>query len=118
MLVTFTPAALDVVARVRASRGEAPLVFVFGTGCCEGTAPHLFANHHVGPTQQEVGRAGEIPVFADDHVRGLYAGRAVTIDVEEDALADGFSAEVALGYRFVLRQPGAADRYTGGQSTR
>jgi len=104
--VTCTPAALDVVARVRASRGEAPLVFVFGTGCCEGTAPHLFANHHVGPTQLEVGRAGDVPVFADDHVRSLYPDRTVLIDVEEDPLADGFSAEVALGYRFVLRQRG------------
>jgi hypothetical protein len=27
----------------------------------------------------------------------------VVIDAEEDALADGFSAEVELGWRFVLR---------------
>jgi hypothetical protein len=33
----------------------------------------------------------------------LYAGRRVVIDAEEDALADGFSAEVELGWRFVLR---------------
>jgi uncharacterized protein (DUF779 family) len=118
MQVTFTPAALDVVTRVRASRGEVPLVFVFGSGCCEGTAPHLFANHHVGPTQREVGRAGEVAVFADDHVRGLYAGRSVVIDVEEDPLADGFSAEIALGYRFVLRAAAAGRGYTAGQSNR
>src|SRR5262245_34240226 len=103
MTVTFTPAALAVTERVRASRGEATWRFVFGEGCCEGTAPHLFADHHVGPTQQEVGRAGVVPVFADERLRGLYAGRALLIDVEEDPLADGFSAEVALGYRFVLR---------------
>ncbi len=103
MTVTFTPAALDVVARVRAARPEAPLVFVFGEGCCEGTAPHLFAQHHVGPTQHEVGRANDVPVFADEHVRALYGDRAVRIDVVEDPLADGFSAEVELGYRFVAR---------------
>jgi uncharacterized protein (DUF779 family) len=118
VVATFTPAALDVVARVRASRGNAPLVFVFGAGCCEGTAPHLFADHHVGPTQQEVGRAGDVPVFADDHVRRLYAGRAVVVDVEEDPRADSFSAEVALGYRFVLRRPPAGGCHAGGQSTR
>jgi uncharacterized protein (DUF779 family) len=105
--VAFTPAALAVVERVRASRGEAArLVFVFGAGCCEGTAPHLFADHHVGPTQSEIGRAGDVPIFADDHVRGLYAGRRVVVDVVEDPLADGFSAEIELGWRFVLRPGG------------
>jgi len=101
--IVFTRAALDVLGRVRAARGDVPLVFVFGEGCCEGTAPHLFANHHVGPTQAEVGRADGIPVYADDHLRRLYAGRTVTIDADEDPLADGFSAEVELGWRFVLR---------------
>jgi uncharacterized protein (DUF779 family) len=101
--VVFTRAALDVLGRVRAARDDVPFVFVFGEGCCEGTAPHLFANHHVGPTQAEVGRADGIPVYADDHLRRLYAGRTVTIDADEDPLADGFSAEVELGWRFVLR---------------
>lgn len=105
MTVVFTQAALDVLRRVRAARGDVPLVFVFGEGCCEGTAPHLFANHYVGPTQAEVGRADGVPVYADDRLRGLYAGRTVTVDVEEDPAADGFSAEVELGCRFVLRQP-------------
>jgi uncharacterized protein (DUF779 family) len=103
--VVFTDSALEVLRRVRAARGDAPLVFVFGEGCCEGTAPHLFANHWVGPTQAEVGRADDVPVYADDHLRGLYAGRTVTVDAEEDPAADGFSAEVELGWRFVLRQP-------------
>ena len=103
MDVRFTPAALAVVRQVRAARGEAPVVFVFGEGCCEGTAPHLFANHHVGPTQFEVGRAVDVPVFADAHIRQLYGDHTVMIDVEEDPLADGFSAEIELGYRFVMR---------------
>ena len=42
-------------------------------------------------------------MLAGERMRRLYAGRRVVIDAEEDALADGFSAEVALGYRFVLR---------------
>jgi uncharacterized protein (DUF779 family) len=102
MTVTFTPAALAVVERVRASRGPVAWRFVFGEGCCEGTAPHLFAEPHVGPTQHEVGRAGDIPVFADDRLIGLYKDRGLLVDVDEDPLADGFSAEVALGYRFKL----------------
>lgn len=101
--VEFTAAALRVVRQVQAARAGAPLVFVFGEGCCEGTAPHLFAHHVVGPDEREVGRAGEVPVLAGDRMRALSGGRRVVIDVEEDPRADGFSAEVELGWRFVLR---------------
>ena len=103
MTVEFTETALRVVRQVQAARPGAPLVFVFGEGCCEGTAPHLFANHVTGPNEREIARAGDVPVLAGDRMRGLYASRRVVIDAEEDPLADGFSAEVELGWRFVLR---------------
>jgi uncharacterized protein (DUF779 family) len=101
--VEVTEQALGVVRLVEAARPGAPLVFVFGEGCCEGTAPHLFAHHVVGPDEREVGRAGAVPVLAGGRMRELYAGRRVVIDAEEDPLADGFSAEIELGWRFVLR---------------
>jgi uncharacterized protein (DUF779 family) len=101
--VEVSETALAVVRLVEAARPGAPLVFVFGEGCCEGTAPHLFAGHVVGPDEREVGRAGDVPVLAAERMRTLYAGRRVVIDAEEDTLADGFSAEVELGWRFVLR---------------
>jgi len=107
MQVSCTPAALEVVEQVKQARPGASLVFVFGAGCCEGTAPHLFTNHYVGPTHAEVGRAGSVPIFADAQILRLYAGRHLRIDVEADPAADGFSAEVELGYRFVLRTSGA-----------
>ncbi len=103
MRVEFTEAALRVVRQAQAARPGAPFVFVFGEGCCEGTAPHLFAHHVVAPNEEEVGRAGDVPVLAAERMRRLYAGRRLVIDAEEDPLADGFSAEVALGYRFLLR---------------
>jgi hypothetical protein len=92
-----------VVARVRAAHPDARLVFVFGSGCCEGTAPHLFTDYILTPAQERVGEVGAVGVFADAHVRRLYAGRRLTLDAEEDTLADGFSAEIPLGWRFVLR---------------
>jgi uncharacterized protein (DUF779 family) len=76
---------------------------VFGEGCCEGTAPHLFAHHVVGPDEREVGRAGTVPVRAGQRMRELYGDHRLVIDAVEDPLADGFSAEVAFGWRFVLR---------------
>jgi uncharacterized protein (DUF779 family) len=105
MRLQVTPRAEEVVAEVRAARPGEALVFVFGSGCCEGTAPHLFADYVLTAGQEEVGRVGGVGVFADAHVRGLYAGRTVVIDAEEDPLADGFSAEIPLGFRFVLRMP-------------
>ena len=103
MRVAATARAEQVVAEVRAAHPGAELTFVFGSGCCEGTAPHLFAGYTLTPEQQRVGSVGGVGVFADAHVRRLYHGRRVVIDAEEDALADGFSAEIPLGWRFVLR---------------
>lgn len=103
MTVALTAQAERVVRLVQAARPGAPLVLVFGEGCCEGTAPHLFAHHVVGPDEHEVGRAGDVPVLATARMRGLYAGRQLLVDAEEDPLADGFSAEIPLGWRLVLR---------------
>ena len=91
------------VARVRAAHAGEELVFVFGSGCCEGTAPHLFAGYTLTPEHENVGSLAGVDVFADAHLRRLYGNQTVVIDAEEDPLADGFSAEIPLGWRFVLR---------------
>jgi uncharacterized protein (DUF779 family) len=104
MDVRSTVQAEDVVRRVVAERPAATFVFVFGSGCCEGTAPHLFADYALTPAHEAVGSVAGVTVYADAHVRQLYERRTVTLDVEEDALADGFSAEIPLGYRFVLQR--------------
>jgi uncharacterized protein (DUF779 family) len=103
VIVGATATAEDVVARVRAARAGQALTFVFGSGCCEGTAPHLFADYVLTAAHEQVGEAGGVGVYADAHVRRLYADRRVVIDAEADPLADGFSAEIPLGWRFVLR---------------
>ena len=103
MRVEATEVAERVTGEVRAAHAGADLVFVFGSGCCEGTAPHLFADYGLTPEHERVGEVGGVGVFADAHVRRLYADRAVVIDAQADPLADGFSAEIPLGWRFVLR---------------
>ena len=104
MEVRSTTLAEEVVRRVVAERPAATFVFVFGSGCCEGTAPHLFADYALTPAQEPVGSVAGVTVYADAHVRGLYERRTVTLDAEEDALADGFSAEIPLGYRFIVKR--------------
>ena len=41
--VVLTSAATDALQRTRAARGD-DLVFVIGNGCCDSTAPFLFAS--------------------------------------------------------------------------
>jgi len=103
MRVEATPQADAVVVRVREAHPDDELVFVFGSGCCEGTAPHLFARYTLTPEQEAVGTVSGVGVYADGHIRRLYRDRTLVIDAEEDPLADGFSAEIPLGWRFVLR---------------
>src|SRR5207244_12353612 len=80
MRVGATPQAETVVAQVRAAHPGDELVFVFGSGCCEGTAPHLFARYTLTPEQESVGAVGGVGVFADAHVRRLYAARTIVIE--------------------------------------
>ncbi len=103
MRIEATPRALQVVGEVRAGRPGEAFSFVFGSGCCEGTAPHLFADYTRTPQHEQVGEIGGVAVLADAHVRRLYGARTIVIDVEADPLADGFSAEIPLGWRFTLR---------------
>jgi len=103
MRIEATPCALTVLDEVRVARAGSALSFVFGSGCCEGTAPHLFADYTRTAAHAEVGQVDGVVVLADDHVQRLYGDRHIVIDAEADPLADGFSAEIPLGWRFVLR---------------
>jgi uncharacterized protein (DUF779 family) len=106
MRIEATPLAVEVANEARGDRPADAFTFVFGSGCCEGTAPHLFADYARTAAHEHVGEVGGIGVFADGHVRRLYDARTVVIDAEKDPLADGYSAEIPLGWRFTLRVAG------------
>jgi len=103
MRIEATPHARDVLAAVRRDRPASTFTFVFGSGCCEGTAPHLFADYTRTRAHEGVGQIDGVDVLADAHLRRLYGGRTIVVDVEPDTLADGFSAEIPLGFRFTVR---------------
>ena len=100
MEVAITGAARAILERVKAQRDD--LVFVFGDGCCEGTAPLLFDHYCVDPEQVRVGELGGVPVYASPHVHRLYGNRRVVIDVDHRAVSDSLSLETGMGCRFVL----------------
>ena len=100
MEVAITGAARAILERVKAERDD--LVFVFGDGCCEGTAPLLFDHYCVDSEQIRVGELGGVPVYASPHVHRLYGNRRVVIDVDHGAVSDSLSLETGMGCRFVL----------------
>jgi uncharacterized protein (DUF779 family) len=108
--VVLTPAAADVVRRVREDRTGRDLSLVIGNGCCDGTAPFLFADYMAGPTERLVGESEGVRIFVDDLVASSFEGREVVVDAGEDPQPDSFSCEAELGFRFRLdRLPGAGE---------
>lgn len=102
MKVSASPQAESVVRKVAAS-GREDLVMVLGTGCCDSTAPFLYDHYYAGPDAVEVGRIGDIPVFAHQWLADLYAeGDGLEIDVDE-GVNDSFSLESEYDCRFTLR---------------
>jgi uncharacterized protein (DUF779 family) len=100
--VVLTAAAADVIRRVKEQQEGRRLSLVIGNGCCDSTAPFLFADYMAGPTERLVAEAEGVQVFVDDLVAASFAGREVVVDASDDAQSDSFSCEAELGYRFSL----------------
>jgi uncharacterized protein (DUF779 family) len=101
--VVLTEAADEALRRVRAARDE-DLSIVIGNGCCDSTAPFLFAGYVPGPAEAEVARVRKVPVLLDRALLDLFAGREVVIDAAPDAGGDSFSCETELGLRFSMER--------------
>ena len=100
--VLATPAALELIARLRAAHGE--LLFHQSGGCCDGSAPMCYpvAEFRVGRRDVCLGEIGGCAVYIG---AAPPAGRAHTplrIDVVAGRRA-GFSLEAPHGVRFLTR---------------
>ena len=107
--VTATPAALEMLERLRARHGDL-IVHVSG-GCCDGSSPMCL-------------RAGDLPASPHDLRLGVLAGVPVVIDGDQDARwqgptfhldvapgeAGGFSLEALEHVRFTLASARAPRR--------
>jgi uncharacterized protein (DUF779 family) len=100
--VVLTPAAADLIRRVRAQRENGELSLAIGNGCCDSTAPFLFADYMAGPTERQVAEIEGVRVLVDDLVAASFAGREVVVDARHDPQPDSFSCEAELGFRFSL----------------
>jgi uncharacterized protein len=101
--VVLTPAARDALERTRDERGS-DLTFVIGNGCCDSTAPFLFATYVAGPAERRVGEVEGVPVFLEESLADLFSGYEVVIDAGPDPGGDSFSCETELGVRFSMER--------------
>jgi uncharacterized protein (DUF779 family) len=101
--VVLTAAASDALGRVRAQLGD-DLTLVIGNGCCDSTAPFLFARYIAGPAEVHVADVDGVPVVLERALLNLFDGREVVVDVASDPGGDSFSAETELGLRFSMER--------------
>jgi uncharacterized protein (DUF779 family) len=101
--VVLTDTAREVLGRIRDEQpGE--LALVIGNGCCDSTAPFLFADYVAGPNERQVGLVADVPVLLDESLARSFAGTEVVVDAREDPQPDSFSCEAEIGYRFCLER--------------
>jgi uncharacterized protein (DUF779 family) len=99
--VLITPAAADVVDRLRAENG--PLLFHQSGGCCDGSAPMCFPadEFRVGGSDVRVGEIHGCPFYMNDFQFEYWQNTQLTIDVTPGR-GSSFSLEIPLGLRFVV----------------
>ncbi|MFF9036200.1 DUF779 domain-containing protein [Streptomyces sp. NPDC014892] len=106
--VQLTPAAADLVRRLRAAHG--PLMFHQSGGCCDGSAPMCYPDGEFRTGNSDVLLA-ELTVDGVDEAVGFWMSRSqyeawrhtrLIVDVVPGR-GSGFSLEAPEGVRFLLR---------------
>lgn len=101
-LVDATPAALEIIERLRARHG--PLMFHQSGGCCDGSAPMCYPHgeFHVGARDVHLGDVGGCPFYIGGAQYERWQHTRLTLDVVPGRGA-GFSLEAPEGVRFLIR---------------
>ncbi|WP_216588414.1 DUF779 domain-containing protein [Streptomyces brasiliscabiei] len=106
--VELTPAAADLVRRLRAAHG--PLMFHQSGGCCDGSAPMCYPDGEFRTGNSDVLLA-ELSVDGVDETVGFWMSRGqyeawrhtrLIVDVVPGR-GSGFSLEAPEGVRFLIR---------------
>jgi uncharacterized protein (DUF779 family) len=103
--VKATPAAVEMVERLRAKHGS--IVFHQSGGCCEGSATMCLmeAELPAGPNDIQIGAIAGARFLVDRDLYERWGEPDFLIDLAPQP-ADGFSLEGAERVRFVSRTPG------------
>ena len=100
--VLITPAAEEIVARLKARHGD--LMFHQSGGCCDGSAPMCYpvGDFRVGPQDVLLGQIASCDFYIGAAQFELWEHTQLTVDVVPGRGA-GFSAEAPEGVRFLTR---------------
>ena len=100
--VTCTPAAVELIGRVRTKHG--PVMFHQSGGCCDGSAPMCFplGDFIVGDADRLLGEIGGVPFYISESQYEYWCHTQLIIDVVPGRGA-GFSLEAPEGVRFLTR---------------
>ena len=100
--VEATPAALALIARLRARHG--PLMFHQSGGCCDGSSPMCFSlgEFLVGSGDVKLGEIGGAPFYMSASQFNYWQHTKLIIDVVEGR-GGMFSLENGHGVRFLTR---------------
>jgi uncharacterized protein (DUF779 family) len=100
--VTATPAALELIGRMKAQHGS--ILFHQSGGCCDGSAPMCFPSNEfmVGDSDVKLGEIGGVPFYMH---RSQFAYWAHTHLIIDAIPGNGgmFSLERPTGLRFLTR---------------
>ncbi len=100
--VLVTPAAAEMIARLRAQHGA--LMFHQSGGCCDGSAPMCYpeGDFRVGSRDVHLGEIAGCPFYIGAAQHACWAHTQLIIDVVPGRGA-GFSLEAPEGVRFLTR---------------
>jgi uncharacterized protein (DUF779 family) len=100
--VSVTPAAAEVIRRLRAAHGE--LLFHQSGGCCDGSAPMCYprGDFRVGQRDVFLGRVAGVPFYIGAAQFEYWEHTHLTVDVVPGR-GSGFSLEAPEGVRFLTR---------------
>ncbi|MFV0409925.1 MAG: DUF779 domain-containing protein [Paracoccus sp. (in: a-proteobacteria)] len=103
MKLAATDAALDLLRDIQAVHG-ARLLFHQSGGCCDGSAPMLFAqgDYLVGDADVKVGEIGGVPFYmnADQYERWKHTDLVIDAGIGKGGM---FSLDNGTGRRFLTR---------------
>ncbi|MER7049198.1 DUF779 domain-containing protein [Streptomyces jumonjinensis] len=106
--VELTPAAADLLRRLRAAHG--PLMFHQSGGCCDGSAPMCYPDGEFRTGQSDVllaeltveGMAENVSFWMSKSQYAVWSHTRLVVDVVEGR-GSGFSLEAPEGVRFLIR---------------
>ncbi|WP_027418117.1 DUF779 domain-containing protein [Crocinitomix catalasitica] len=100
--VDITPEAVELVKQIANKNGA--LIFHQSGGCCDGSAPMLFAEGDMYLDESDIllGEVGGVPFYMNKDQYAYWKFTHLTVDIVEGRGAS-FSLEIPYGFRFLVR---------------